>query len=95
MKNIIRTAGCLLLSLMLAAAAVPRAVRATAPQDGAQSQDSVQGTEAKDPYQQQLEDTYKQEVQTNKLKAPGSRHLRRCGDRDGCGDRGCLIWKEY
>lgn len=68
MKNIIRTAGCLLLSLMLAAAAVPRAVRATAPQDGAQSQDSVQGTEAKDPYQQQLEDTYKQEVQTNKLK---------------------------
>ena len=75
MKNIIRTAGCLLLSLMLAAAAVPRAVRATAPQDGAQSQDSVQGTEAKDPYQQQLEDTYKQEVQTNQLKewpqAPG------------------------
>lgn len=68
MKYIIRTAGCLLLSLMLAAAAVPRAVRATAPQDGAQSQDSVQGTEAKDPYQQQLEDTYKQEVQTNKLK---------------------------
>lgn len=68
MKNIIRTAGCLLLSLMLAAAAVPRAVRATAPQDGAQSQDSVQGTEAKDPYQQQLEDTYKQEVQTNQLK---------------------------
>lgn len=68
MKYIIRTAGCLLLSLMLAAAAVPRAVRATAPQDGAQSQASAQGTEAKDPYQQQLEDTYKQEVQTNSLK---------------------------
>ncbi len=75
MKNIIRTAGCLLLSLMLAAAAVPRAVRATAPQDGTQAQRGTQGTEAKDPYQQQLEDTYKQEVQTNQLKewpqAPG------------------------
>ena len=75
MKNIIRTAGCLLLSLTLAAAAVPRAVRATAPQDGTQAQRGTQGTEAKDPYQQQLEDTYKQEVQTNQLKewpqAPG------------------------
>lgn len=75
MKYIIRTAGCLILSLMLAAAAVPRAVRATAPQDGTQAQSGTQGTEAKDPYQQQLEDTYKQEVQTNQLKewpqAPG------------------------
>lgn len=75
MKNIIRTAGCLLLSLMLAAAAVPQTARATAPQDGTQAQSGTQGTEAKDPYQQQLEDTYKQEVQTNKLKewpqAPG------------------------
>lgn len=68
MKNIIRTAGCLLLSLMLAAAAVPQTARATAPQDGTQAQSGTQGTEAKDPYQQQLEDTYKQEVQTNKLK---------------------------
>ena len=68
MKNIIRTAGCLLLSLMLAAATVPQTVRATAPQDGTQAQSGTQGTEAKDPYQQQLEDTYKQEVQTNKLK---------------------------
>lgn len=75
MKNIIRTAGCLLLSLMLAAAAVPQTARATAPQDGTQAQSGTQGTEAKDPYQQQLEDTYKQEVQTNQLKewpqAPG------------------------
>ena len=68
MKYIIRTAGCLLLSLMLAAAAVPQTARATAPQDGTQAQSGTQGTEAKDPYQQQLEDTYKQEVQTNKLK---------------------------
>ena len=68
MKNIIRTAGCLLLSLMLAAAAVPQTARATAPRDGTQAQSGTQGTEAKDPYQQQLEDTYKQEVQTNKLK---------------------------
>lgn len=75
MKYIIRTAGCLLLSLMLAAAAVPQTARATAPQDGTQAQSGTQGTEAKDPYQQQLEDTYKQEVQTNQLKewpqAPG------------------------
>ena len=75
MKNIIRTAGCLLLSLMLAAAAVPQTARATASQDGTQAQSGTQGTEAKDPYQQQLEDTYKQEVQTNQLKewpqAPG------------------------
>ena len=52
-----------LMSVMIAIAAVPQTARATAPTDAAQTQG-----EAKDPYQQQLEDTYKQEVQTNSLK---------------------------
>ena len=63
MKKVLRTVSYMLMSVMIAIAAVPQTARATAPTDTAQTQG-----EAKDPYQQQLEDTYKQEVQTNSLK---------------------------
>lgn len=68
MKKGLRTAGCLLMSVMIAITAVPHTACATAPADTAQPQDGAQAEEGKDPYQKQLEDTYKQEVQTNHLK---------------------------
>ena len=68
MKKGLRTAGCLLMSVMIAITAVPHTACATAPADTAQPQDGAQAEEGKDPYQKQLEDTYKQEVQTNQLK---------------------------
>ena len=68
MKKGLRTAGCLLMSVMIAITAVPHTASATAPADTAQPQDGAQAEEGKDPYQKQLEDTYKQEVQTNQLK---------------------------
>lgn len=59
MKKSLRTWGFLLLSVMMMIAAVPREVYATS---------AVAATQPQDEYQKQLEDTYKQEVQTNKLK---------------------------
>lgn len=59
MKKSLRTWGLALLSVMMMIAAVPRTACATSATAAAQPQDE---------YQKQLEDTYKQEVQTNQLK---------------------------
>ncbi len=65
MKKSLRTAGCLFVSVMIALAVVPHTAFATAPTDTAQSQDEARTEEGTDSYQQQLEDTYRQDVQTN------------------------------